>query len=103
MSSLGNDVDFEHTFERQMDWLARRGDIAIAISCSGNSPNVVYGAKRAAAMGLLVITLSACKRDNALGKIGHMNFWVDTSDFGLAQVAHLALLHAICDIGASQR
>lgn len=100
LSSVGNDIDFDSVFERQIEWLGRRGDVAIAISCSGESPNIVRGAIRAATMGMLVITLSACARDNALGTIGHMNFWVDTDDFGRAQAAHMVLLHAISDLGA---
>lgn len=102
ISSLGNDEGFEHVFSRQIESIARRGDIAIAISCSGKSPNVLAGARAARALGMALITLSAQDAGNELATLGDVNFWVDTPHMGLAQVAHLVILHAVCDIGAAE-
>lgn len=103
ITSIANDFEFALIFEKQLEWMGRRGDIAIAMSCSGRSPDVVLGARKAKAMGMAVITLSACDAGNDLAKEGDVNFWVDTKDVALAQVAHLVILHAVCDIGAASQ
>lgn len=102
MAAISNDCRFEESFAKQIEWVGRRGDIAIAISCSGKSENIVRAASRARAMGMALITLSAFQVDNPLAALGDVNFWVDTSHMGLAQVAHLVILHAVCDIGANE-
>src|SRR5437879_280250 len=58
LTAIGNDYGFEHVFERQIRALGRRGDLCIAISTSGNSPNVLRAVKAAREIGIAVIGLT---------------------------------------------
>ena len=58
VTAIGNDHGFEQIFSRQVEALARPGDIAIAISTSGNSPNVLHGVAAANKIGLLTVGLT---------------------------------------------
>jgi D-sedoheptulose 7-phosphate isomerase len=58
ITAIGNDYGFERVFARQIEALARSGDVAIGISTSGNSPNVVQGLATAKKLGLHTIALT---------------------------------------------
>ena len=58
LTGLGNDYSFETIFARQLEANARAGDIAVGLSTSGNSPNVVAGLKRAKELGLKTIAFT---------------------------------------------
>ena len=53
LTAIGNDLGFEQVFARQLAALGRKGDVAIAISTSGSSPNIIEGLKAARGMGLV--------------------------------------------------
>lgn len=58
LTAIGNDYGYDHIFTRQVDALARKGDVVIAISTSGNSKNVIAGVEAARAIGCKVIGLA---------------------------------------------
>lgn len=58
LTAIGNDLGFERLFSRQVEALGRRGDLAIGITTSGKSPNVIAGLKSAKAMGLAAAALT---------------------------------------------
>jgi D-sedoheptulose 7-phosphate isomerase len=58
LTAIGNDLGFERLFARQIEAIGRRGDLAIGITTSGKSPNVVAGLKSAKAMGLTAAALT---------------------------------------------
>jgi D-sedoheptulose 7-phosphate isomerase len=58
LTACGNDMGFDALFERQIEGLGRQGDVAIALSTSGNSPNVLKGLDRARSMGLKTVGLT---------------------------------------------
>jgi D-sedoheptulose 7-phosphate isomerase len=58
LTSIGNDSDFRYVFSRQIEALARPGDLVLAISTSGNSDNVLEGIKQAKAMGIPTLALT---------------------------------------------
>jgi D-sedoheptulose 7-phosphate isomerase len=58
LTAVANDFGFEHVFERQVEALGSRGDVLVAISTSGSSPNVVLAAERARALGVGVVALT---------------------------------------------
>jgi D-sedoheptulose 7-phosphate isomerase len=58
LTAIGNDLGFERLFARQIEAIGRRGDLAIGITTSGKSPNVVAGLKSAKAMGLAAAALT---------------------------------------------
>jgi D-sedoheptulose 7-phosphate isomerase len=58
LTAIGNDLGFEKLFARQIEALGRKGDVAIGITTSGRSPNVVRGLAQAKAMGLVAAALT---------------------------------------------
>jgi D-sedoheptulose 7-phosphate isomerase len=59
LTAAGNDLGFEKIFARQIEALGRKGDVAVAISTSGKSANVIAGLKQAKAMGLVTAAFGA--------------------------------------------
>ncbi len=96
LTAAGNDFGFDHIFSRQIEALAREGDLLIIHSTSGNSPNVLRAAEAARAKKVKVLALSA--RDGGeLRSIADHNIIVPTSRTDRAQELHLCIQHAICD------
>jgi len=88
------------------EWLGiygQAGDVLVAISSSGNSMNIVNAVEKANALGMSAITLSGFKPDNKLRKLGHVNFYIPESDYGIVECFHQVILHAILDDLALER
>jgi D-sedoheptulose 7-phosphate isomerase len=95
LTCLGNDYGFEHLFAVPIRRFAERGDMVIAISSSGKSANILNGAQAALAKGCRVITLSGYAPNNPLRRLGHLNFYVPSSSYGVVEISHLSILHAM--------
>jgi len=98
LTCLGNDLGYENVFAKQIDFHARSGDLVIATSSSGNSPNILNGVSSARSRDCHVVTFSGFKDDNKLRRLGDVNFYVSSLQYGFVEIAHLALCHAILDI-----
>jgi len=93
MTAVANDINYESVFSEPLRWQMLKGDMLLAISSSGNSPNVLAGCKTALSLGGYVVTLSAMKPDNALRSLGNLNFYVPAETYGAAETCHAAILH----------
>ena len=71
--------------------------MAILISSSGKSQNILNGAKKAKNLGLSVITVSGFFPDNPLRKLGDLNLWVDSAEYNIVEMTHHVWLVAIID------
>ena len=80
-----------------MEAYADPGDLAILISSSGNSQNILNAAEKANEMGLSVITVSGFLEDNPLRKLGDLNLWVDSTEYNIVEMTHHVWLVAIID------
>lgn len=98
LTCLGNDFGYEHVFSKQIEWHGREGDLLLAISSSGRSPNILNGVEMARARGCHVVTLSGFGDDNPLRKTGDVNFYVRSRYYGFVEVGHVSLVHAILDL-----
>jgi D-sedoheptulose 7-phosphate isomerase len=98
LTCLGNDLGYENVFAKQLDFHARPGDLIIAISSSGKSPNILAGVATARAHDCGIVTFSGFSEDNHLRRTGDVNFYVRSFEYGFVEVAHLALCHAILDL-----
>lgn len=98
MTAIGNDINFEQVFAYPIERFGRAGDMLVAISSSGNSPNIVAAAKAARAKNMHVVTLSGFKADNQLRALGDLNFYVPATTYGLAETCHTAILHYWMDL-----
>jgi len=97
LTAIGNDFGFDRVFARQVEALGRAGDVALAISTSGASPNVLEGVRAARAAGLVTVALTG--RDGGpLGREVDVHVNVPHSSTARVQEAQLTLLHAICDL-----
>lgn len=97
LTCLGNDLGYDQVFAKQVEMQGFAGDVLIAISSSGGSQNILNAAHAAAALKCDVITLSGFKPDNALRRLGAVNFYVDSGVYGFVETGHQAILHAILD------
>ena len=96
LTASANDFGFEHIFSRQIEALAKPGDLLIIHSTSGNSPNVLRAAEAARVIGVPVLALSA--RDGGqLKALADHSVIVPTERTDRAQEIHLCIQHAICD------
>ena len=97
LTAVANDYGFERVFARQIDALGRAGDVALAISTSGNSKNVLAGAAAARDRGLRVIALTGGD-GGQLGRRADVHVNVPVTDTARAQEVHRTLLHILCEL-----
>lgn len=93
LTATSNDLSFDQAFALPLERLARKGDMAIAISSSGNSPNVVRALEVAEGLGVSTVTLTAKAVGNRARTLGRLNFYVPLRRYGWAESAHQILLH----------
>jgi len=94
LTALSNDYSFEEVFSRQLEGLARPGDLAIGISTSGNSPNVVRGLEKAREMGIKTIAFTG--RDGGRMKdIADTSLIVPSENTAIIQEIHETVFHII--------
>lgn len=93
ITALGNDNGFENAYAVALDRYALEGDLLVAVSSSGNSPNIVNACREARRLGVEVVTVSGKKPDNAIRALGTLNFYVPAESFSLAESCHAAILH----------
>jgi D-sedoheptulose 7-phosphate isomerase len=102
LTCLANDYSFEDVFAKQIEFHAMRGDVVVAISSSGTSPNILKAAKTARRTGCTILTLSGFGADNPLRSEGDMNLYLPSDLYGIVEIGHLALCHAILDFAMEQ-
>lgn len=103
LTCLGNDYGYEEVFARQIGFHARRGDVLMAVSSSGASVNILRAVTAARARGCGVVTFSGFSPDNPLRRLGDVNFYVDSGEYGFVEIFHLTLIHAVLDLGTGWR
>ncbi len=97
ITAVGNDFGFDHIFARQIEALAKAGDLLVIHSTSGNSPNVLRAAEAARAKGVQVLALSA-RDGGSLRALADVCVVVPTDRTARAQEIHLCIQHAICEV-----
>jgi D-sedoheptulose 7-phosphate isomerase len=97
LTAAGNDIGFENVFARQIEALAKPGDLLVIHSTSGNSPNVLRAAEAAHAVGIQVLAFSA-RDGGALRSLADHSVVIPTSRTDRAQELHLCIEHIICDL-----
>ena len=97
LTAAGNDLGFDEVFARQVEALAKPGDLLIIHTTSGNSPNLLRAAEVARAKGVPILALSA--RDGGkLASIATHSVIVPTNRTDRAQELQLCIQHVICDL-----
>jgi D-sedoheptulose 7-phosphate isomerase len=94
LTAAGNDLGFEHVFARQIEALGKPGDVAIAISTSGTSPNVLAGLQQAKAMGIVTAGFGG-KGGGLMGFADHL-LVVPSNSIARIQEMHITLGQMLC-------
>jgi D-sedoheptulose 7-phosphate isomerase len=97
LTSIANDYGFARVFARQVEALGRQGDVALGISTSGESANVVSALEAAARQGLLTIALTG-RDGGAAGKAAALHLNVPEESAARTQEVHITLIHALCEL-----
>ncbi len=97
ITSIGNDFDFSDIFVKQIKALGAKGDIAVAISTSGKSPNITKALEAAAKLGIVTILLTGGDGGTALDMATHA-FVVPSNNTPRIQEVHIALGHVLCEL-----
>jgi D-sedoheptulose 7-phosphate isomerase len=96
LTSIANDYGFEQLFARQIEGLGNRGDVVVALSTSGKSPNIIAALHTARARGLVTIGFTGSKGENLRALCDHL-LVAPSDDTPVIQQIHLAVAHGICE------
>ncbi len=99
LTCLSNDFGYEEVFAKQLEYYGREGDLAIIISSSGKSPNILAAAKWVNDSRIMqCVTFTGMHPRNALRRKGVLNFYVPVMDYGFTELTHACLLHSIVTV-----
>ena len=96
LTSIANDYGFEQVFARQVEGLGQRGDVLLALSTSGKSPNILAALRTARERGLVTIGFTGSKGEALSALCDHL-YVAPTDDTPVVQQIYLTVGHGICD------
>ena len=97
VTAIGNDYAFDQIFSRQLEGLAQAGDVAVGLSTSGNSPNVLKGLRRAKELGLTTVGLTGAG-GGQMAVLCEVCICVPSSVTARIQEVHLTIGHILCGL-----
>ena len=97
LTAIANDRSFDHVFSRQIEALGRNGDVALAISTSGNSQNVIEAVQQAGKQGISTIGLLGAE-GGRLAELVDLALIVPHSETPRIQETHIVVAHIICQL-----
>ncbi len=92
LTALGNDVSYNDIFSYPLEAMAKVGDVAVAISCSGNSPNVVNALEWAKVNGLLTVAITGFQ-GGKIGTLADLHINIDHDNYGIIEDVQLSVGH----------
>lgn len=101
LTAVGNDYGFDQIFARQIEALGRPNDVAIGISTSGNSPNVIEAVKKAKKQNLKTIGLAG-KDCGALARCVDLAITVSSANTARVQECHITIGHLLCELAENE-
>jgi D-sedoheptulose 7-phosphate isomerase len=96
LTAIGNDYGFAGVFRRQVEALARPGDVLVGLSTSGSSENVCAALESARAMGVYTIAMTGSGGGRA-GQLADASICIDSKDTARIQETHILVGHMLCD------
>jgi D-sedoheptulose 7-phosphate isomerase len=97
LTAASNNYGYEHIFQRQVETLARKGDVVVAISTSGNSRNVFLALEAARKIGAVTVAFTG-QGGGQVAKAADFLFEVPSGDTPRIQEAHILAGHVLCEI-----
>ena len=95
---MGNDYGYEHVFSRPLEFLGQKDDLLVAVSSSGNSPDIVNAINMANAKKMETITFTGFKKDNKSRQLGTINVYVPSEKYGIVESIHNLMLQQVVDM-----
>ena len=96
LTAVGNDYGFDRVFERQIEALGQKGDVAFALSTSGNSKNVILAVQKARALGIYTIGLMG-RDGGAMKNLVDLAIVVPSQKTSRIQECHIMIGHILCE------
>jgi D-sedoheptulose 7-phosphate isomerase len=97
LTSIANDFSFDYVFSRQIEGLGKKGDVALGISTSGNSQNVINALQSAKEMGMTTIAFTGAE-GGALKDHVDICFHAPSQNTPRIQEVHIAVAHTLCEL-----
>lgn len=97
LTALANDFGYENVFSRQIEALGTRGDVLVALTTSGRSPNVQRAVEQARRSGMFVLALTGAAKTLLAGVVD-AHVAIPSTDTALVQEVHGAVLHTLCEL-----
>jgi D-sedoheptulose 7-phosphate isomerase len=98
ITAIANDLTYTEVFAEPLRRRMTERDMLIAISSSGQSPNILRAVAEAKGLGGIVVTLSSMDSNNLLRAQGSLNFYIPATSYGMAETCHAAVLHHWMDL-----
>lgn len=97
LTAFANDCGYPNGYSCALSIWVDQSDVLIAVSSSGESPNITNAVRAAKEIGATVVTCSGFNPENVLRRLGDLNFYVPSVDYGQVELTHAALLHCLTD------
>jgi D-sedoheptulose 7-phosphate isomerase len=97
ITCFSNDYGYENAIKEWLSIHLNYDDILIAISSSGESKNIINATLYAKDKNIKIITLTGFEKNNTLSKLGDINFYLNSSSYGIVECFHQTILHIILD------
>ncbi|MDB4474194.1 SIS domain-containing protein [Opitutaceae bacterium] len=97
LTAAANDLGVDQVFSAGIELHAREGDMLVAISSSGRSPNIIRAIEQSRSLRMGIVTLTGLTTDNPVRKLGDVNVYIQANTYGMVEVAHQYWLHLWLD------
>jgi D-sedoheptulose 7-phosphate isomerase len=97
LTAVANDADYRQSFSFPLGVYSQPGDVAVAISCSGNSPNIVHACELARDRRLTVVALTGFK-GGKIAEIADIHINVPSENYGIIEDLHLSVGHMVAQV-----
>ena len=98
ITCFANDFGYKNWLKKALEIYSNPRDLLILLSCSGNSMNLVNANLFAKKLGLKVVTLTGCKKNNKLNNLKNdLNIWINSNKYNLIEIIHHAILLNLID------
>jgi len=101
MTAIGNDYGYEHLFARQIEGVARAGDVLFGFSTSGRSPNILAGLETGRRMGLVTVGMTGNRGERITQAVDHC-IEIPSDSTPKIQEGHIIVGHVICGLVEEQ-
>ena len=98
LTAIANDYDYARVFVKQLQALGRAGDVAVAISTSGNSPNVLAAVETCKKLKIATVGLTGGTGGKMVGKVDYLLCVAASRDTARIQETHILIGHVICEM-----